>query len=202
MFDAKLRPIIDQMLDPVGGWLARHGVTANQVTLGGAFFGLLAFVFIAINMPLAGFLLVLLNRLADGIDGAIARSSRQSDFGGYLDMVADFIFYSAIPLAFAISNPENATAACFLCVSFMGTASSFLGFAILAAKHDIKTEVQGKKAFYYLGGLTEGAETMIVLCIMTIWPTHFVFFAWSFGTLCWVTTCSRVYMTYGGFGHH
>ena len=114
MFDAELRPLIDRGLDPIGRWLSDFGVTANHVTFAGAGFGLLAFTLIAVDLTFVGLCMIILNRLADGLDGAVARSSGQTDFGGYLDMVVDFIFYSAIPLAFAIANPDHAIAACFL----------------------------------------------------------------------------------------
>ena len=113
--------------------------------------------------------LFLLNRVADGLDGAVARASMTTDFGGYLDIVCDFVFYSAIPFAFAVALPENAFASAFLIFSFIGTASSFLAFAILAEKHNISTEIRGKKAFYYLGGLTEGVKP------------SFCFLQWSSG---------------------
>ena len=199
MFDAKIRPLIDSSLNPIGRWLASCGITANHVTITGAGFGLLAFIFIAFDLAIAGLCMIILNRVADGLDGAVARSTGHTDFGGYLDLVVDFIFYSAIPLAFAIANPDHALAACFLCVSFMGTASSFLGVAILAAKHNIQTEIRGKKAFYYLGGLTEGSETILLLCVMAIWPNHFAYFAWGFGLLCWVTTGTRIYLAHNMF---
>lgn len=201
MFDAKLRPLIDRGLNPPGRWLMGLGVSANHVTIAGAFFGLLAFIFVAIDLSFFALWLIILNRVADGLDGAVARAAGQTDFGSYLDLVADFVFYSAIPLAFAIADPANAIAACFLCVSFMGTASSFLGFAILAAKHNIETDIRGKKAFYYLGGMTEGTETILVLCAMVIWPSYFIYFAWGFGLLCWVTTGTRIYTAYTMFAN-
>ena len=145
------------------------------------------------------FWLILLNRVADGLDGAVARSSRSTDFGGYLDIVCDFLFYSAIPFAFAVAQPEYALAAAFLIFSFVGTASSFLTFAILAEKHHISSEIRGKKAFYYLGGLTEGFETILLLLAMVIWPRYFIYLAFGFGLLCWVTTITRVYAAYCQF---
>jgi len=200
MFDARLRPLIDRCLNPVGARLMAWGVRADSVTLVGAVFGALAFVFIAVGQPFVALWFILLNRLADGLDGAVARAAGQTDFGGYLDLVSDFVFYSAIPLAFTVADPQNALAACFLCVSFMGTATSFMGFAILAAKRNVETEIRGKKAFYYLGGLTEGVETILVLCAMVIWPAYFVYLAWGFGLLCWVTTANRIYSAYLMFG--
>jgi phosphatidylglycerophosphate synthase len=199
MFDALLRPLIDRGLNPAGRWVASKGVSANQITVFGVFLGFMAFVLVARGYPFVAFWLIISNRIADGLDGAVARANSQTDFGGYLDLVVDFVFYSAIPLAFAIADPENAIAACFLCVSFMGTASSFLGFAILAAKYNIETNVRGKKSFYHLGGLTEGTETTIVLCAMVIWPAYFIYFALGFGLLCCVTTSARIYMTYAMF---
>ena len=199
MFDAQIRPMIDQLLNPVGRALVRLGVTANQVTLAGAGFGLLAAGCVAFEMSQTALWLVLLNRIADGVDGAVARASRSSDFGGYLDIVSDFIFYSAIPFAFALARPENALAAVFLIFSFIGTASSFLGFAILAEKHQVTTEIRGKKTFYYLGGLTEGAETVLLLLAMLIWPDYFSIMALLFGLLCWVTTGTRIYAAYRQF---
>jgi phosphatidylglycerophosphate synthase len=199
MFDAKLRPLIDRGLDPIGHRLAGYGISANNVTIVGAGFGLLAFIFIAVDSAFFGLWMIILNRVADGVDGAVARASGQTDFGGYLDLVVDFIFYSAIPLAFAIASPEHALAACFLCVSFMGTASSFLGVAILAAKHNISTETRGKKTFFYLGGLTEGSETILIFCAMALWPNYFAYLAWGFGFLCWVTTGTRIYLAHSMF---
>ena len=67
MFDAKLRPLIDRTLDPVGRWLAGFGVGANHVTVVGAFLGLLAFIFIAADLAFIGLWLIILNRLAMGL---------------------------------------------------------------------------------------------------------------------------------------
>ena len=105
MFDAKLRPAIDAMLKPAGHQLVRWGVTANQVTVFGGLMGLAAAVSIAFDALLIGLGFILVNRLADGLDGAVARASSASDFGGYLDIVFDFIFYSSIPFAFALNDP-------------------------------------------------------------------------------------------------
>ncbi len=200
MFDAKIRPFIDRLLNPVGRKLVGCGVTANQVTFIGAVFGLFAAGCVAFQLFDFAFWLILLNRLSDGLDGAIARASRSTDFGGYIDIVSDFLFYSAVPFAFAIALPETALSAAFLIFSFIGTATSFLGFAILAEKHHISTETRGKKAFYYLGGLTEGVETILVLLAMVIWPSYFIFMAFGFGLLCWGTTITRIYAAYRQFG--
>ena len=122
------------------------GITANMVTVFGFGLGVLAFAAITIEMFIAAFILIALNRIGDGIDGAIARHEGMSDFGGYLDIVLDFIFYAMIPLGFAIQNPENAIAAAVLIVSFVGTGSSFLAYAIIAEKRGMSTEIRGEVA--------------------------------------------------------
>ena len=199
MFDAQLRPLIDRLLNPIGRGLVTLGVTANQVTMIGAAFGMIAAGFVAAGLFYPALWFVIANRVIDGLDGAVARASRSSDFGGYLDIVSDFIFYSAIPLAFAVAQPETALAAAFLIFSFIGTATSFLGFAILAEKHHVTTQIRGKKAFYYLGGFTEGTETILLFLAMLIWPDYFNVMAIIFGILCWATTGTRIYAAYRQF---
>ena len=113
---------------------------------------------------------------------------------------SDFIFYSAIPFAFAIARPETALAAAFLIFSFVGTSTSFLGFAILAEKRCVSSEIRGKKAFYYLGGFTEGTETILLLLAIVIWPDYFIYMAFGFGLLCWCTTLTRIYAAFERFG--
>jgi len=98
-----------------------------------------------------------------------------------------------IPLGFAIGDPNNALAAAVLIASFVGTGSSFLAFAIMAEKRGISTDIRGKKSLYYLGGLTEGFETILVLVMMCIWPSYFQWFAYIFAGLCWITTSTRIY---------
>ena len=199
MLDAQLRPVSDRLLNPIGRGLVTLGVTANQVTMIGAAFGLIAAGFVVAGLFCPALWFVIANRVIDGLDGAVARASRSSDFGGYLDIVSDFIFYSAIPLAFAVARPETALAAAFLIFSFIGTATSFLGFAILAEKHHVTTQIRGKKAFYYLGGLTEGTETILLFLAILVWPDHFSVMAIIFGILCWVTTGTRIYAAYRQF---
>ena len=192
MFDAALRPYLDRVVDPVGRWFAARGISASMVTVVGFALGLAAVLAVVMGMMLAAFVLILLNRLCDGLDGAIARSTAPTDFGGFLDIVFDFIFYAMIPFGFALYNPANSLAACFLIVSFFGTAVSFLAFAVMAQSRGLSSRDRGVKSLYYLGGLTEGGETIILLLAMTVTPQWFVYYAYVFGALCWVTSASRI----------
>ena len=192
MFDAALRPHLDRVVDPVGRWFAARGISASMVTVVGFALGLAAVLAVVMGTMLAAFVLILLNRLCDGLDGAIARATAPTDFGGFLDIVFDFIFYAMIPFGFALYDPANALAACFLIVSFFGTAVSFLAFAVMAQRRGLSSRDRGVKSLYYLGGLTEGGETIILLLAMTVTPQWFVYYAYVFGALCWVTAASRI----------
>jgi phosphatidylglycerophosphate synthase len=163
------------------------------VTVLGFAMGLSAVPAIALEAYPAALLLILLNRLADGLDGAMARRTRKTDRGGFLDITLDFIFYASIPFAFALADPlHNALAAAFLIFSFVGTGCSFLAYAIMAAKRGISTDLRGQKSLYYLGGLTEGTETIVAFVLACLWPAYFPLIAWLFGGLCWLTTATRV----------
>jgi phosphatidylglycerophosphate synthase len=193
MLDARLRRLIDPPLDRLCGPLARNGVSADLATIVGFVVGLCAIAAIAGQAYGLGLGLLLLNRLLDGLDGALARQRGITDLGGFLDIVCDFIVYAGVPLAFALADPSaNALPAAFLIFSFIGTATSFLAFAIMAAKRGITTDLRGKKSLYYLGGLTEGSETILAFVLACLWPDWFPLIAWVFGALCWLTTATRV----------
>ena len=200
MLDSRVRKIIEKPLDFFGRRLAGIGIDANSVTIIGFAFGLASILSISIgNLPYGLFFLCL-NRIADGLDGAIARATKLADFGGFLDIVADFIIYAGIVFAFAINNMDNAFYAAFLIFSFVGTITSFLAYAIIAAKKDVNTSKRGRKSFYYLGGICEGTETAFILILMCIAPHLFSKICIIYGILCWFTTIGRVYTTWNDFG--
>jgi phosphatidylglycerophosphate synthase len=193
VLDARLRRLIDPPLDRLSAPLAAHGLSANAVTVAGFVIGLGAVAAIAGRLYFLGLGLLLLNRLFDGLDGAVARRRGLTDLGGFLDIVLDFLIYAAVPFAFAVADPAaNALAAAFLIFSFVGTGSSFLAFAIMAAKRGIASDLRGRKSLYYLGGLTEGAETIGALVLACLWPALFPWIALAFGLLCWLTTATRI----------
>lgn len=203
MFDAKIRPLIDPPLNRFGAFCARRGISADAVTLIGLMFGMAAAGIIALGWPGPWALLpLLLGRLCDGLDGAVARATQKTDFGGYFDIFCDFIFYGAVPLAYIIRDPSaNGVAGAFLLFSFYINAASFLGYAIMAEKLKMTTSAQGQKSLYYAAGLLEGTETIVFFVILALWPEHFIPAAWIFGTLCAITAVIRVAAARSSFGH-
>ena len=156
MFDRALHTAIKPLLGRVAQVLVRRGITADAITVTGFVIGMAAALAIALEAYLPGLALLLASRLMDGLDGAVARASTPTDRGGFLDITLDFLFYASIPLAFAIAHPaQNALPAAVLLASFIGTASSFLAFAIVAEKHHLASTAFPDKSFYFLGGLTE-----------------------------------------------
>lgn len=194
MLDGMMRGVIDAPLNRGGRWLASRGASANVVTLAGLGLGLGAGVLLALGWSGLGVAVVLLaSRLADGLDGAVARVRGKTDFGGYLDIVADFAFYGAVPLAFVLRDPAgNGLAGAFLLFSFYVNGATFLGYAVLAARRGMETTSRGEKSLYFTAGLLEGTETILFLLLLAVWPGLFVPGAWVFGALCLVTAAARV----------
>lgn len=197
MFDPVITPLTRKTLGPAAGWLVKRNISADQVTVSGFLIGLLAVPALAFEFYTMALLFILLNRLADGLDGAVARQTQQTDAGGYLDIVLDFIFYSAVVLGFLLAEPaQNAVAAGVLMVTFMGTGSTFLAFAGIAAKRGIENLDYPNKSLHYMGGLTEGFETILAFVLFCLWPQHFVMLAYVFAAACWLTALTRLYSGY------
>lgn len=200
MLDPYIRPLIDPPLNVLGKCIASVGLSANIITLVGFIFGLFAIAMIVLKLYAMAALFICLNRLADGIDGAVARHTYLSDFGGFLDITCDFLIYSGIVFAFGVADPENLFYVAFLIFSFVGPITSFLAYAIIASKRNIISQKRGKKSFYYLGGICEGTETAIVLILFCLIPEHFSTICLIFGALCWITTIGRIYNAWADFG--
>jgi phosphatidylglycerophosphate synthase len=201
MLDRHLRPYIDPPLNRLGRAFAATGATANEMTLAGLALGLAAAAAIYAGAFWIALGLVLASRLADGLDGAIARATQVSDFGGYLDIVCDYVFYSAVPLAFILADPTgNGAAGAFLLASFYVNGGTFLGFAILAEKHTMRSDLRGVKSLYFTGGLLEGTETIAFFAFLCLLPWAFAPLAWGFGALCLVTALARIMLAWRVFG--
>jgi len=200
MFDAAARKVIDPLLTVPSRALVQLGVGANTVTLVGLALGVIAAGVVALGEPVWALVPILLNRLADGLDGAVARVNGNTGFGGYLDISADFLFYGMVPMAFVWLDPAtNGMAGAFLLTSICFNCATFLGFAILTEKRRMQTETRGVKSFHYNGGLLEGTETIVFFVALCLWPDWFAPMAWIFGALCLVTAASRILLARRAF---
>ena len=200
MLDRAATRLIRPAVNFLAGQLVRAGMGANQMTLAGFAVGMSAAVLVASGHTGLAIGAILLSRICDALDGAMARLTRVTDAGGFLDITLDFLFYASIPLAFAVVQPErNALAAATLLAAFAGTMSSFLGFAVIAAKRGLSNLDYPDKSIYFLGGLTEATETLAVFIAMCLWPQHFALLAYSFSALCAITTVMRLWWGWRSF---
>ncbi len=193
MFDRVALSLLKPGLEALARRIVGAGIGADVVTFVGFALGLAAAASIAIGMPLLGLVLLLLSRLLDGLDGSVARLTTPTDRGAFLDITLDFLFYASIPLAFAVSDPAHmALPAAVLLAAFIGTGSSFLAFAVLAERRGLKSEAYPAKGIFYLGGLTEGTETLVCFALMCLWPAQFAWWAYGFAALCALTIVTRI----------
>ena len=198
MFDVQLRRGIDPALNRMATILAKTGVSANALTIIGALLGVAAGVALTTECYLLALLLVIINRIIDGLDGALARVNGPSLWGGYLDSIADYLFYVAVPVGFGLANPDNLVPALLLVASFTLTAVSFLAYAAIAVKAgnaEQGEDAQSPKAFLYSAGMMEGGETVGFFIAMCAFPAHFAPLAMLFSGLCILTVGQRVWIS-------
>lgn len=200
MIDAILAPLQARLLAPLARGLVARGVAADQISLAGFALGVLAVPALALQLYGLALALLLANRLADGLDGAVARLTGASDRGAFLDIALDFAFYALFPLGFALADPgANALAAAVLITSFVGTGSSFLAFASVAAQRGQKAAAFPTKGIHYLGGLTEGFETIAFFMAICLFPGSFPLLAYLYAAACAVTTLLRWHQGWRSF---
>ena len=200
MLDRTATALIKPAVQGLAAVLFRVGLTANQITVAGFIVGVFASILIANGAYLTGATALFSSRLLDALDGAVARMTRATDQGGFLDIALDFLFYASIPLAFALADPlNNALPAAVLLAAFIGTATSFLAFAAIAAKRGMASLNYPDKSFYFLAGLSEATETLAFFAAMCIWPEHFPTLAYVFAGLCAVTIATRLWWGWRAF---
>ena len=193
MVDNKLLPIVEFFLSPIAKYLNGRRISADTITIFGFIIGLMAVPFIFFGFLKSALLLIIFNRICDGLDGIVARMNEKTDRGAFLDISLDFIFYASIPVAFAFLDPsKNALPALILLFSFFGTGSTFLAFSIIAERNNIRSKEYDKKGFYYLSGLTEGAETILVYILICLLPSYFPTIAYIFSFGCLLTAIFRL----------
>jgi phosphatidylglycerophosphate synthase len=130
----------------------------------------------------------------------VAGATRRTDRGGFLDIVCDFTFYGAFPLAFALRDPEaNALAAAVLLFTFYVNGATFLAYAAVAARRGLETRSRGEKTIFFTAGLAEGTETIAAFVLMLLLPLWFVELAYVFAVMVALTAASRAILAWTTF---
>ena len=192
MFDSQINKSLKPVLNFLAKKLSQFNIQPNVVTFTGFFFGLCCFYFIVIDMFIYASIFLFLNRFCDGLDGALARLVGQTDIGAFYDIISDFLFYSLYPLSFIMLDIENAYSICFLLLSFVATQTTFLASAWIVEKNKLLISKNQNKSFFYIGGITEGFETIICFIMMLLFYEYINYISYIFGILCWITFITRV----------
>ncbi len=176
MFDHLLRGLKDRLLMPLA--MLFRGVAPNVLTLTAFVFGITAAIAAWQGVWLAGLLLWALNRITDGLDGTVARvAERQTDFGGYLDILLDFIVYAAIPVAFAIQSADRNVLVwtAVLEATFFVNACSWMYLSAVLEKRASGARATGELTTVTMPpALVAGFETVVFFALFYLFPTHLV----------------------------
>lgn len=192
MFDEQMRGIKDGVFDPLAQLL--QSVPPWLFSLVGLVVGLMAAGALGQRHYALGFGLWFLNRVFDGLDGAVARQcGKQSDFGGYLDIIVDFIVYAAIPVGLAVGRGETAVylALIFLLSSFYVNGASWMYLAAILEKRKL-AHSNRLTTITMPTGLIGGAETIVFYTAFIFFPSYLVWLFSAMGLLVLITIGQRL----------
>ena len=192
MFDTYLRNTKDRIAEPIARRMVR--ISPNTISIIGVIFGIISALFAARSLYLWGLAFWLINRALDGLDGLLARlHHKQDDFGGYLDILLDFVAYAAIPLGFGLAAASQSiylALAGLLSIYYLNTASWMYLAAILEkrAAHDPETAT----TIVMPAGLVGGFETVVFYSLFFLLPQYLLLFFIVFSGLIFITVIQRL----------
>lgn len=204
MFDKEIQYFFQKPLNFLGNYLLRY-FTPNQVTLFSFLFGIMMCISIFFELYYIALLFLIINRLGDGLDGAMARITSPTPLGGYLDIVFDFLIYSGFLLAFGLNNNDHLTSALMLLFCYIGTGTTYLANSALSNTLNLPNNELGfknkmiNKNIKYAYGLVEGFETILFMILCLLAPNLFNFLSIIFIILCLCTFITRIYVSYKAF---
>lgn len=192
MFDTSLR----RFKDRVGSPLARHlsQVPPTFVSVLALVTGLLAAWAAFEQQYLFALILWILNRVLDGLDGLIARlHDRQSDFGGYVDILTDYVIYASLPIGLVAGSASNEhyLALAFLLGSFYVNSASWMYLSAILEKraaHDPDTQT----TILMPAGIIGGFESIIAYGIFLLFPARITPLFSIFAALVFITSVQRL----------
>ncbi len=196
MFDEPFRARFATASRPVATWLARRGVTADQVTLAAFVLGLTAAALIALGFPRSGLALWLTSRVADGLDGAVARAAGStSAFGGYLDITLDMAAYTAMVAGFGLAHPALGVAWIAVLAGYVIVITTTLALSDAAGVAGRRVSVTDR-TFQFTPGLTEAGETNAMYTLWVLLPEHLPFLVWVWAAALLATGVQRTYLAW------
>lgn len=200
MLDPIARPLKNILLRPLAKRL--YTLPPAVVTLVALVSGLAAAGLLASGEFAGGLLLWLANRTLDGLDGVVARENgRQTDFGGYLDIMADFVVYAAVPLGLVLgmgAQPEQWMALVVLLSSFYVNTASWMYLAALLEKRFAGAATRGESTSITMpDALVGGTETVVLFSVFILLPGYLVPLFWLMAVLVGVSIGQRLWWAHG-----
>jgi phosphatidylglycerophosphate synthase len=193
VIDAALRRRLGPSLDRAGAALAVRGARAGWLTGAGWVAGVGACGAAGTRAWGAALSLWLVNRALDGLDGPVARArTGPTDRGAFLDIVADFSIYGGFVVAVGIAEPEARWACLALLLTYYMSGTAFLALSSLLEKR--RSELGDERSLRFVGGLAEGAETVLVYVLFCLFPGHARAIAVVFACAVAVTAAQRVWL--------
>ena len=193
MFDTTLRKTKDRIGEPIARRLIN--ISPNTISLIGLGFGIASAIFAARQLYFFGLAFWLLNRIFDGLDGLLARlHNKQDDFGGYLDIILDFVAYAAIPLGFGLglaSQNVYLALAFLLSIYYLNTASWMFLPAILEKRSARDPETT--TTIIMPAGLIGGFETILFYSLFFLLPQYILELFIVFSLLILITIIQRLF---------
>jgi len=204
MLDPFFAKAFKSPLDAGAEALLARNIDANLLTWAGFAAGLLAAALISIGWTSIGLVVLVASRLADGLDGALARASKATDFGAYLDIVLDLIVFSALAAAFSLADPANKFAGLALMITLTGVGAASLALQLFAAKHGVGVDASDsetdQRPFFYVSAFVESSEITLFFLVALVWPQAFPVIGWIFAIACGVTIAQRIFQARAAFG--
>lgn len=188
MLDAPVRRVLARPLDEAAGVLQRVGIRPDALTGIGWAVGVACCVAAGTGHWTTALVLWLANRLADGLDGPLARRSGATELGGFLDLLADFSIYAGFVLAVGIAVPDARIACLTLLVTYYLSGTAFL---LLSARWEARGITGDGRSVLFVGGVAEGTETVLAYVAICLLPDHAAIVVWVFAGLVGLTALQR-----------
>ena len=191
MLDETVRTRFASLATPAARRLAAWGVTPALVTWLGFAVALAAAGAVALGWPRVGLALWLVNRVADGLDGVLARGTRRDTaFGGYLDITLDMASYCAMVMGFALAHPDLAVMWQAVMFGYVLAITTTLALAS-AAERARQSVSSTNRSIQFTTGIAEASETTLVYAAWALVPEAIGPVGWTWVVLLAATAVQR-----------
>ncbi|MDO8732653.1 MAG: CDP-alcohol phosphatidyltransferase family protein [Actinomycetota bacterium] len=198
MLDIAGRRLLKEPLDRIAASLDRSWSTPDRITIAGLVMGISAAVSAANARWWFALVLWLASRIADGLDGPLARRRAHGKpppaAGGFLDIAADFIVYGSFVIGVGIGSGQSLVPFLFVLLGYYVNGSAFLAFSSIAERTG--RQIDDGRSLSFLGGIAEGTETIIVHSLWCLLPSEAGTIAWIWAAIVLVSAAARIVAGY------